>query len=98
MKLTIAVDISMYPLKSDYAQAVLDFIDSLKRDPQVSVQTNPMSTQIVGPADRIFPILQTSITQSFKDHGKSAFTLKILNSDLKEVIIPEPFGHETEPM
>lgn len=40
-----SVEISMYPLKTDYKRAIINFIKSLRKHPFVTIETNGMSTQ-----------------------------------------------------
>ncbi|HHS99613.1 MAG TPA: hypothetical protein ENK73_02035, partial [Thiomicrospira sp.] len=44
----VSVEISMYPLREDYGQPIIDFIDRLEKQENVSIQRNSMSTHIYG--------------------------------------------------
>jgi len=84
----ISVEISKYPLRDEYIAGVDDFLDRLYQHPGIKVQTNCMSTQIFGPAELIFPILEKEISCSF-EAGQSPFVLKVLKGDLSEMEIKE---------
>ena len=85
----IAVDISMYPLQQDYEQPILNFIARLKPDPSIEVVTNRMSTQLIGPMEKVWPIIQSAMKDTFENGSKTALVFKVINSDLSSVIIPE---------
>lgn len=76
--MNIMVDISLYPFQKDYDKEILDFIESLKKDNELFIQTNAMSTQISGDYDKVFNVLQHTIKNQF-EKGKSLFVIKITN-------------------
>lgn len=84
----ISVEISKYPLRDDYLDGVDDFLERLHQHPDIRVQVNPISTQIFGPAEHIFPILQKEILSSFEE-GQSPFVLKVLKGDLSNMEIKD---------
>lgn len=84
----ISVEISKYPLQDDYLNGVDDFLNRLHQHSELKIQVNCLSTQIFGPADIVFPILQKEILRSF-ENGQSPFVLKILKGDLSEMPIKD---------
>ena len=62
-----AVEISMYPLTGDYRPLIQAFIDRLNTHPDLTVQTNSLSTQVWGPLDRVMAILAAEIERSGRD-------------------------------
>jgi len=80
----VAVDISLYPLQEDLIPPILDVIDRLKRDGNLDVVTNPMSTQIRGDYDVIMDLLHTEIKASFEALPKAVFVIKILNNPIAD--------------
>lgn len=74
----ISVDISLYPFAENYEKPILDFIQKLNTFKELEVNTNPMSTQIVGEADLLLPILHQLIIETFKEDFNSIFTVKYL--------------------
>lgn len=44
--MNVTVEISMYPLTSDYLRGIVDFIEALNSHPELEVLTNPTSTQV----------------------------------------------------
>ena len=43
-----SVEISMYPLNQDYKPSIISFIQNLRKDPFIIVDTNGISTQVFG--------------------------------------------------
>ncbi len=74
----IAVDISLYPLRSDFEPPVEDFIERLQRDPTLKVVSNSLGTQLSGPYDRVMAALTRELRPSFEGDSKSVFVLKVL--------------------
>ena len=54
----IAVEISMYPMTTEYLPAIQGFIDRVKANERLDVLVNTMSTQILGELDEVFGTLQ----------------------------------------
>ncbi len=84
----ISVEISKYPLRDEYLNAVDDFLKRLHQYPELKIKVTPISTQIYGEADVIFPMLQKEISLSF-EKGQSPFVLKVLKGDLSEMTIKD---------
>lgn len=76
-----AIEISLYPLDRDFIPPIQDFIDRLNTYPEIKVLTNSMSTQISGEHQRLFEILAKETAQSFGQHGRKVFVMKILGGE-----------------
>lgn len=76
-----AVEISLYPLSSDYIPPIKDFIDRLNAYPELQVVTNAMSTQIAGDHRRLFEILAVETETTFKAAGRKVFVMKVLGGE-----------------
>jgi uncharacterized protein YqgV (UPF0045/DUF77 family) len=74
----IAVEISMYPLTSEYLPAIQAFIDRVKANEQLDVLVNTMSTQIHGELDEVFNTLQREVRSSFESGPRAVFVTKFL--------------------
>ncbi|MDY6945305.1 MAG: YkoF family thiamine/hydroxymethylpyrimidine-binding protein [Pseudomonadota bacterium] len=79
-----AVEISLYPLDSDYIPPIKDFIERLNRYPELTVTTNAMSTQIAGEHVRLFEILGKETATSFGAQGRKVFVMKVLGGTVPE--------------
>lgn len=73
-----AIEISLYPLDSDYIPSIKAFIDRLNTYPDISVITNSMSTQISGEHQRLFEILAKETAAAFGETGRKVFVMKVL--------------------
>ncbi len=76
----VSVDISLYPIKNDYKQPILDFIQELKAS-EFKVIENNLSTQIYGDYDELMPFLNSKIKDVFFDDNLYVFVLKIIKGD-----------------
>ena len=84
----ISIEISKYPLREEYIKGVDDFLHRLHQHPSLKIQVNPISTQVFGPSEIIFPILEQEITASFES-GQCPFVVKFLKGDLSETTIKD---------
>ena len=73
-----AIEISLYPLDSDYIPPIKAFIDRLNTYPDLQVTTNAMSTQIAGEHQRVFEILAKETATTFAEAGRKVFVMKVL--------------------
>lgn len=73
-----SIEISLYPLDSDYIPAIKEFIERLNRYPELKVITNSMSTQVQGEHMRLFEILAKESAVSFEQQGRKVFVMKVL--------------------
>lgn len=78
----ISVDISYYPLKNEFIPEIVNFIERINTYPEITAQTNGMSTQIFGEYKEVMSTLTTEIEKSFA-LPHSVFVMKIINADLK---------------
>ena len=79
-----SVEISMYPLNSDYKPAIIDFIKRLRKHPFISIETNGMSTQIFGNYKRVMNAINTEMKNTFAVEGKVVFNIRVINGNLSE--------------
>lgn len=79
-----SVEISMYPLNSDYEESIISFIKKLRKYPFTTVETNGMSTQIFGDYDRLMNAIKTEMKNTFISEDKVVFNLKVLNGNLSK--------------
>ena len=78
----VAIDISLHPLDKNFIPPITDFIARLNGYPTLTVTTNSMSTQIEGEYDLVMDIINQEIKETFENHDKSVFTIKILNNQI----------------
>lgn len=78
----VAVDISLYPLDADFIPPITDVIERLNRYQDLTVVTNPMSTQLRGDYDVVMAALTAEMRVSFEQMPKAVFAMRILNNPL----------------
>ena len=78
-----SVEISMYPLIAEYEQPILNFIERVRQNEKLTVQTNTMSTQIFGEYDAIWNTLSQAMKVTFEEEKGVVMVLKVINMDLK---------------
>ena len=74
----IGIEISLYPLTSDYIPPIQDFIDRLNHEGRFKAITNSMSTQIFGAYEVLFAALTRELRGTFERDGKAIFVMKVL--------------------
>jgi uncharacterized protein YqgV (UPF0045/DUF77 family) len=74
----IGVEISLYPLATDFIPPILDVIERLKADGRFKVVTNSMSTQLFGRYEDVFAALQREMRTTFENNEKAVFVMKVL--------------------
>lgn len=75
----VAVDISLYPLDTDFIPPIKDVIDRLNAREGLEVWTNAMSTQLVGEFDDVMDALKQEIGTTFEQIPKGVFVMKMFN-------------------
>jgi len=73
-----AIEISLYPLDSDYIPPIKAFIERLNTYPEIQVTTNAMSTQVAGEHQRLFEIVAKETESTFAQAGRKVFVMKVL--------------------
>ena len=81
-----AIEISLYPLDSNYIPPIKSFIDRLNMYPDISVLTNAMSTQISGEHGRLFEILAKETATTFAEAGRYVFVMKVLGGGSESAV------------
>ena len=78
----IGVEISLYPLRADYAPLIREFLGRLNRDTRLRIVTNSMSTQVFGPYAEVMAALTRELRVSFDEAAgkaeKAVFVMKVL--------------------
>jgi uncharacterized protein YqgV (UPF0045/DUF77 family) len=74
----IGVEISLYPLNSDYIPAIKGFIERINTYPNLKITTSSMSTQIFGGYADVMRVLERELGETFQRDGKCVFVMKVL--------------------
>ena len=75
----VIVELSMYPLREDYEGPILQFLERLNQHQEVEINTNPMSTQIMGDYDTIMALLTKEMRTALQTEPATVMVMKILN-------------------
>ncbi len=78
----VSVEISLYPLDSNYIPPIQDFIDRLNTYSELKVVENTMSTQVYGDYSEVLGIVNKEMQRTHRENPKAAFVIKVLNGDL----------------
>jgi uncharacterized protein YqgV (UPF0045/DUF77 family) len=81
------IEVSMYSLTDLYEQKVIDFIQKVKRNKDIRVEVNGLSTQLFGEYDLLMNILKDEMQHVF-ENGKTVFLLKIAAGELTKEKLP----------
>ena len=77
----ISVDISMYPLQSEFEKPISTFIEALAKEREVNITRTELSTQIYGEYDTIMRLLEKEIRSVFEQIPQSVFVIKLVGED-----------------
>jgi len=87
MKITI--DISMYPLDSNYKPPIKGFIRRLREQPNIELITNQLSTQVCGEFDAVTSALNVCMKEVMEAEGRVVFVTRHLNIALDIASLPD---------
>jgi uncharacterized protein YqgV (UPF0045/DUF77 family) len=78
----IGVEISLYPLQSDFVANIRAFVARLNQDPRLKVVTNSLSTQVFGAYEEVMEALRRELRTTFQSleqgSDKAVFVMKVL--------------------
>jgi uncharacterized protein YqgV (UPF0045/DUF77 family) len=78
----IGVEISLYPLETDFVPPIREFLARLNADSALRVVTNSMSTQVFGSYEAVMEALRRELRTSFETLAsrshKAVFVMKVL--------------------
>jgi uncharacterized protein YqgV (UPF0045/DUF77 family) len=77
----IGVDISLYPLKTQYVPDIHRFLERVNADRRLRVVTNSMSTQVFGGFEEVMDTLRRALHATFEPLGagpeRAVFVIKV---------------------
>ena len=88
-KMIITVDISMYPLESDYKPSIKNFIRKLQKFDGLELITNQLSTQVRGDFDSVSNAINQCMKESMQGETRVVFVVRYLNADLAINRLPD---------
>jgi uncharacterized protein YqgV (UPF0045/DUF77 family) len=81
----LSAELSLYPLHEDYAPIVLEFIEALVAEGDISAVTNAMSTQIHGDSSAVFAAIQGALETSVARFGRQVLVVKFLPDHQEQI-------------
>lgn len=85
----ISVEMSLYPLQTEYISEILGFIEALNNVEGLSIKTNTMSTQIYGEYDLVMSSIAECLKIPFESGVPMSLVTKILNLDREHSVLNE---------
>lgn len=74
----VAVELSLYPLRDEFIPPIEALIERLNAHPGLKVQTNSMSTQVVGEYRHVMNTLAVEIERTFITLPRAVVVMKVL--------------------
>ena len=74
----LTAELSLYPLREDYARVVLAFIELLSRDRGLRVETSATSTRLSGDYDAVMDAVREALRESQAKFGDQVLVCKFL--------------------
>ena len=74
----IAVDMSLYPLATEFIPPIEAFIARLQATRGLKVVTNSLSTQVFGEYAQVMEILTREMRTTFAENDKAVFVMKFV--------------------
>ena len=72
------VELSMYPFREDYRDAIKGFIARLKQSKGIKVAPGETSTVIIGEHAHVMQTLSELLQWSHDEHGRAVFVAKVI--------------------
>ncbi len=69
----ISVEISLYPLRTEYLRYIQDFIERLQSYPNLHLRVDETSTFITRESELVWDALKKETTQTWEEAGQSVF-------------------------
>ena len=83
MKMT--AELSVYPLRDNFKEAVLGFIDELLAAEDIVAVTNSMSTQMSGEDEAVFRAIQAALRASYERFGHQVLVAKFIPEHFADI-------------
>ena len=78
----VTVELSLYPLHSEFEEPIINFIKALKSNPDIEVFTHSMSSYIKGEYDQVFAAIKEAYSLACLDVDTVSLVLKMVNRAL----------------
>jgi uncharacterized protein YqgV (UPF0045/DUF77 family) len=78
----ITVELSLYPLQADFVGPITDFIHELRREPEIEIVTNQLSTQLRGEFAAVMGAVTRCTQAAMERTHPVVLVAKFVNADL----------------
>jgi len=79
----IGAEISLYPLREQHEEVIIEFIRALKQKEGLIINTNDMSTQIAGEVNIVFSAIQELGLWVMERSANTVMVVKYLNKTIE---------------
>jgi uncharacterized protein YqgV (UPF0045/DUF77 family) len=80
--LKLTAELSLYPLRDAYIDAITAFIDAARLHDGLTIITNAMSTQICGDYDQVMDLISSELKASYERVGRQVLVCKLIPGEL----------------
>jgi uncharacterized protein YqgV (UPF0045/DUF77 family) len=80
----LSAELTLYPLQEDYLTIIKATIDKLNQFDEISVNTFPTATILVGDYDVVMSAVSETVKWSYEQFGKCVFLAKFLPGYIAE--------------
>jgi len=84
----VTVELSMYPLTERYEEIIVDFILRLRKHSELEIDTNGMSTLVIGEFTEVMTTLNAEIEKTLK-RDKIVMNMKLAGGERRKEGIPK---------
>ena len=78
--MNISVELTFSPLQDNFEHHIINFIKKLRAS-GLTILENPLSTQVFGPYDEVFKVLNAEIKTAFELMDNGLLYMKIVKTD-----------------
>ena len=78
----LTAELSLYPLREGYIEAIKAFIDAANRHQGLTIVTNAMSTQVCGDYDQVMALISRELQASYEKFGRQVLVCKLIPGKL----------------
>ena len=80
--MTVTIEISHYPLKKNYEEDIISFIEEIRKEPLLTIRTTAMCTYVKGELDVAFSAIQRALVYVYRTDHLSSTVIKVIPKDL----------------
>jgi uncharacterized protein YqgV (UPF0045/DUF77 family) len=80
--MNVSIEISLYPLDKMYSPIIREFIDQLRKYPDIRLIIQPASTLVVGEYEQVMRILTEELRPIMSQESTIVSIIKLINLDL----------------